>query len=717
VNKRRLLFPPAAFLLVLALWLFFNLMAHPVSAALLEETPVTISKRVLSDRTLFFSGDYVEFEITIRNNTTMSLTDITVLDGFDPTEFTFYEDSSIISGTETIPFLPESSVEEGQARLNWAIETLPPEQSLVIRYWVETTFSGKDLITNTASVWMGGKSVSEASVTLATARFEIEHTALGDPLVGPNGRVRFNMTVKNLSNQRIPNVEVLHHLYGNERYPIFTNVTPTGEVATHEDVSYQNYDDLIVWTLGELGPEETRKITYDVIINPFFDEGNEAVFSWASVGVDGYAVQSEDEDLELKPGFPELAITRREVFKLDKQGNIRRLQEGQFYQGDTIRFIIHYENRGNFTAEQVVLEDEFSEALFQLVDDTHILNGGELVGFDIIRWEVESIAAGATGTVSYDMKIRDGLTQLELDEDGVIPVNNIARVMVGVDTMDSLHLDGFAAHIPILRVKQISANEVSPGEKGAVTIEVENIGAVDAENIRVQVIYDSAAGTAEPKNEGHVIADGLIEWQGLTITAGTADTGLPTLLRYDFTVDKDLDTNNVPILVKLFVNDNEVPEAIGPPFTMSIKPKSGSIIDNEKIFAFLISLLIVGTLTVVGYQSHVLTLKNDLQPNQYHFYRDIIEILAVIVIVSAVLMLGFSNDLKQDAALTVLSGIAGYVLGRRSSGTEPQPVHVLPQAESNDAKPGESVAVQPSAISSAPNVARIEEVADRNEEA
>jgi hypothetical protein len=60
----------------------------------------------------------------------------------------------------------------------------------------------------------------------------------------------------------------------------------------------------------------------------------------------------------------------------------------------------------------------------------------------------------------------------------------------------------------------------------------------------------------------------------------------------------------------------------------------------------------------------LLILKRGQWKEQY--LRIVIEGVAVVVIVEAVLILAMNKSIEADGAVTILSGIAGYLLGRGS---------------------------------------------------
>jgi cytochrome c biogenesis factor len=83
---------------------------------------------------------------------------------------------------------------------------------------------------------------------------------------------------------------------------------------------------------------------------------------------------------------------------------------------------------------------------------------------------------------------------------------------------------------------------------------------------------------------------------------------------------------------------------------------------NFTVIALLMALLIIGSLLALSWQARNLQMEGVTEQGS----RDIIEMFTILVIVGAVLILAMVSSFDPQAAITVLSGIAGYVLGRRA---------------------------------------------------
>ena len=485
-----------------------------------------------------------------------------------------------------------------------------------------------------------------------TPQFKLDHTIVSSPIIDSDGIVQFRLAVTNRSTITATNLQLRHDLYGDVQFPPFKDIKDITS-TNNMPYRYDNNDNYVIWEIDELGASETVELTYDAVINSYFKTGNETIFSKFSLYFNG-TFQIETKEDVLQPAMPTLELTRDRPRRLGTLGNEI---EGEPRPGDIIQFTINYKNTGNHSVEEVILVDAFNEVIFQEVENINITKQGKLDG-SRIRWDIGSIGAGETGSVSYSLKIKDDLSQLGKVSEGRIIAKNTAELLIAGESVVSKS-DSFTLRSPILAVS-ISSNDlrVKTGESFRLTVSIENTGPTKAENVRLVANYDPTIGNVSV-GKGQLNKDeGIVVWDNLVVPANDSAT-----FEYTFSVNKGADVDNILHEVKMFVGEDESFKAEDSTHVTIFPDTNG--IDSEKIFGFLISLLIVGTLAVIGFQLHKLTKVDELGAQQYQFYRDIIEILSVIVIVTAVLLLGFTGDLGDSQALTVLSGIAGYVLGRR----------------------------------------------------
>lgn len=648
---------------VYLLCIFFT---YPAAAQ--SESPVSVEVKTTNGQGFVIPDTYAEFDITIKNNTDQVISNVIVKNELDAGELEpIVVGSRVFSGTQQYQLTPERETSSlGKVNLIWLLEQLQPGQSLIIRYDAQVISQAGVRIIASAGV-MSENNRTEAILLLPTPEIEISQTILGNQSIGSNGLIRFRLTLTNTSAITIPDVKVRHDLTGNTLLPIFTQITP----ARGSSLQPNNFEDFLIWNIGDIGPRDKWQITYDAIIEPFFEEGNEAVYSWATaLFAETYLGQTERA--QLPPGQALLELTREPVMKVDDIGTAIR---EEIRPGDTVQFTIHYANKGNLQAEQVVLLDHFDEVLFEEIHPGDITGSGYVDGARI-RWDLSTLPAGESGTVSYTLTLKEDLSTYAPENEGNITAANLAQLLLGGQSMVNLS-DQFTMRTPNLSL-HISVNDlrVRHGESYRVTIEIFNTGSIRAENVQVIAAYDPTIGMVPSLPAGTVEEDGYIIWKNQMIPANDS-----MVYEYTFTVEKNTEMDSVRHEAKILLEGSERTLEEGSVRVAILPALRSNQIEDQTIFGILISLLIIGTLLVVGYQSQKLTQKKDLKAEQYQFYRDIIEILSVILIVTAVLLLGFTGDLGDSQALTVLSGIAGYVLGRRAAGVEHSPPTPVPSQQ------------------------------------
>ena len=80
--------------------------------------------------------------------------------------------------------------------------------------------------------------------------------------------------------------------------------------------------------------------------------------------------------------------------------------DGKVDPGDTIKYTISYSNTGQITATNVILVDDYDEALIESV--ANITGGGKEDG-NTITWDLGALAAGEGDLISYEATLKGAL--------------------------------------------------------------------------------------------------------------------------------------------------------------------------------------------------------------------------------------------------------------------------------------------------------------------
>ena len=127
--------------------------------------------------------------------------------------------------------------------------------------------------------------------------------------------------------------------------------------------------------------------------------------------------------------------------------------------------------------------------------------------------------------------------------------------------------------------------------------------------------------------------------------------------------EKTADVNEASCRVILPLNLLPAEETT-PPTTTTSESTTAPFRDEKFIrIAYLVGILMFGSFFVLSHRAKELA----TQENGVNAVREVVELFTIFIIVAAVLILAMVEDLGANTAVSVLSGIAGYVLGRGSS--------------------------------------------------
>jgi len=475
----------------------------------------------------------------------------------------------------------------------------------------------------------------------------IVKVADGDGAIGPGQVVRFTVVVSNTGTISVTGVTVQDD-YDQTALPTVEALAATESSGAG---GAQNDGDVITWQVGALEPGAVWRATYQATAAAAFAPGTTEVTNSAAVFADGVRVGQAAVTLVVRA--PHLTLTRQ---------RLRLAGEGEIAPGDTIRYTIRYGNNGTADAVGVVLEERFDETVVQQVGN--IATNGQRDGATI-RWNLGTVAAGASGEVSYELTLKPALAQ------GDIEVRNQATVgAAGVESVTAADL--FALRTPLLSVtrerEDLNGGAIQPGDTLRFTIRLRNTGAVPAAGVVLRDDFDDrVVAEVSEISAGGREKDGDVEWE----LAEPLEPGAERLFSYKVRLVGEIGASTTAANTSIVYARGA--ELVRTQTTMTIEPGTTTSDstqpqifqqENSVTLAVLVGALAGAALTVVGGVSALLLHKGQWQE---HYLREVAELVAVIVIVAAVLILAMGSGIKQDGAVSILSGIAGYMLGRKLS--------------------------------------------------
>lgn len=390
----------------------------------------------------------------------------------------------------------------------------------------------------------------------------------------------------------------------------------------------------------------------------------------------------------------DLQLEGKQISDLDGDGSVDP--------GDTIRYTISFSNTGQITATNVILVEDYDEALVESLGN--ITGAGKDNGHTI-TWEWATLSSGTGASVSYEATLRGllppDITTLKDEASVSIKGEEIVR---NIQTVPIQRPE--LAGLTISKARdEIDSNEngiLDGGDIITYKLTYENRGNTPAINVVIvddyPEIYIADISQVLPagKDDGKTI-----KWElGIVQTGGRGEITYDARLRDTF--DTPLDVKNEVTIssdglelmraqaiarVKVAPTPTHTPTPTPTPTathtptptptptpspTPEPGPAGGIFGGKPAIPAALLGILAFLAMAVLAYvgagarfqSSGESEKERDLACQRIHLVR---EGVFLIFIVSAVLILAIGRGIEPDGAISILSAIAGYVLGRASS--------------------------------------------------
>ena len=284
---------------------------------------------------------------------------------------------------------------ELDGEVSWTIDTLAPGQTRRVAFTVNTGSSSIGSIINTArAIYESRMSISNTIIhqrPIDDINFTVNKRSdkLGQP-VRPGESIKYMVDITNISSKTLTGMHVYDMIPAGTEYQL-NSAVPSAAYA----------NGTLDWTIASIAPGQTITVSFDVKVAA---TATGSIRNIATATISGVTrVSNEVVNVIPGPVDPYLVATKR--------GS----HDSVVTPGSTITYYIDVTNSGNADAENVVVTD-VTPAYTTI---TSVIGGTNENG--VATWNVGTIAAGATKTVSMVVRVNNGTPR------GTV-INNVATV-------------------------------------------------------------------------------------------------------------------------------------------------------------------------------------------------------------------------------------------------------------------------------------------------
>ena len=242
----------------------------------------------------------------------------------------------------------------------------------------------------------------------------------GDGVIDPGDTIKYTITYENIGGAEATKVTIVDN-YDQTLIDSIAKISAEG----------RDDEDTITWDVGTVEAKTKGSVTYEATLDISFPGGLVNVMNTATIDSDETDPVMATESTPVKG--PILTIDKKVAAVLvnDLDG------DGVIDPGDTIKYIITYENIGDGQAIEVAIVDDYDQTL---VADIPSISAEGVDDEDTITWNLGTVQAGAKASASYNATLKSvfppGSTNVEnkaiISSDGVESASDEATVLVEV---------------------------------------------------------------------------------------------------------------------------------------------------------------------------------------------------------------------------------------------------------------------------------------------
>ncbi len=447
------------------------------SATVVVNTAFDLAVSKQANPTASVPGGAISYTVTVTNLGNDTSPAFTVTDDYDERYLTITNPAG-------------GSVSGGV--INWNAAALPPGGTWSVTYTAAVSSAmpaGTTPLVNTVVAVAPGESNTAnntASATvqvIAAPKLTIDKAVLTPAPVKPGATVTYQLTYDNIGNAAATNFTV-------------TDTFSSAYVAEVVDAAGGVVSgNTITWTFaGPYAPDAVpASITYSVRL-----KGTDA-FALGDTSVNNTAVIRRGETVD-DTDSAAIVVQSRFDLALDKSAVPASVRPGQ-----AISYTLTVTNIGDDSSPAFTVTDDYDERYLTITNPA----GGSVAG-GIITWNVGSLAAGGTWSITYTA------VASSIMQPGTTPVGNTAIVSAEGDSNTANNSDSalvnVIASVDLSLAKRANVDEQDPGGTVAYTLTYRNIGDAVAENFTITDDFDDTYVDAVVDAGGGTVVGGTIAW-------------------------------------------------------------------------------------------------------------------------------------------------------------------------------------------------------------
>ncbi|MEM7130533.1 MAG: hypothetical protein AAF702_29690 [Chloroflexota bacterium] len=640
--------------------------------------------------TLEPGGSPLRFNVTVRNSGVTTVTNVTVVAEHE-TEYLKIDLNSQTYEKEEDKEATSSSLDE-QGNLRWQIGQILPEEEWQVTYLAtpqdEFQFTSVENLNEADDGYAGlipvitraTAQVGNQELVQATSAVEIQLPGNGlsvtketrqsgdcpgqsNTTMGVDGTAEFVLMVKNETSGYIfTDLRLIDLFEGDQGESRVDSVTVISTEPPTEETLFLQREGTIEWPINRLRPGKFWCVRYRTTIA--YGESRE-ITNRSFVQIAGQSYLGTEHQ-RLLVQVPQLSLTQRIEWPEGQPET-----QGIYKPGDKVQYVLTYANKGTGEATNVSLTQRFDPTVFNTIVDGDALSAPDGdVNENAILWSLGTLSAGEQGEIRWDLPLRSDLLVGEstLTSQAALAADNLVAA--------TAEESSFTIHSPELSIEitpqDLNGGKINPGDKLLVLIRLANEGKVAATDLEISSAIANQLGaelanisdSGEPTDQS-----GVVGWTWPALEPNGVET-----FSYELQIPGNInELTNIDGTVSVVASGADSPLATNTNFAVEPAERSPapiaeaaipSLQQNFPLIATLVGGLILGAFFLVGYYARYLMLEEQLESH----FREVVEMFTIVIIVAAVLVLAMVSSLGSNAAVSVLSGIAGYVLGRGSNG-------------------------------------------------